>query len=373
MGGLRSIRLFEKLPAADLQALENAAHERQFGAGQDILREGDPGDGIYVIRSGQVKITCLVGQDPRRAQLAQLDAGDFFGEMAVLDERGRSATVTAGTDTVVLFLPREAVLKTLAGSPTMAVTLMREFSMRMRDMMLQYTRELLQAERLTLVGRFARSIVHDFKNPLNIVGISADMVAMDKTTPEMRRTARDRIRRQVERMSNMISELLEFTRGAAQEVVLAKVDYGAFVSGLIAELAPEVEVKSVKLEFGNPPPGTAVLIDPKRLVHVFHNIINNACDAMDDGGTITLRFREEGDKLITELRDSGPGIPDEMKDRLFEPFATHGKTRGTGLGLSICKRIVEDHKGRIEASNAPEGGAVFSFSLPIARQPGSAA
>jgi two-component system, LuxR family, sensor kinase FixL len=108
-----------------------------------------------------------------------------------------------------------------------------------------------------------------------------------------------------------------------------------------------------------------LLLDPVRLGHVFHNILSNACDAMPDGGKISLRFRREPDALVTEFEDTGPGIAPEIAPRLFEAFATFGKSRGTGLGLSICKRIIHDHSGTITASNGARGGALISFSLPL--------
>jgi signal transduction histidine kinase len=224
----------------------------------------------------------------------------------------------------------------------------------------------VQAERLTLVGRFARSIVHDFKNPLNIIGISADMMAMGDATPDMRATARGRIRRQVDRLSNMISELLEFTRGGAAKVALARVDYGQFAKPLLEEIRQEIETRQVELVCEADPPAVGVRMDPKRLSHVFHNLAHNACDAMPDGGTLTCTFKVTEQELVTEMRDTGPGIAPEIATRLFEAFATHGKASGTGLGLSICRRILDDHQGTIEAENAAEGGAVFRFALPLA-------
>jgi signal transduction histidine kinase len=86
---------------------------------------------------------------------------------------------------------------------------------------------------------------------------------------------------------------------------------------------------------------------------------------MPEGGEITLRFQNTGNEVITEVQDTGPGIAPEIADRLFQAFATFGKQHGTGLGLSICKKIVEDYDGRIFARNGPEGGAVFSFALPV--------
>lgn len=363
MNTLKTSRLFGGLLTAELHQLERTLQWRRFAAGEKIFGEGDPGDGLYIIAKGTVQIVCQVGDGQRRV-LSRLDDDDFFGEMAVLDDQARSASAIAETDVEVHFIPRDDLLGALSRSPELAVRLVKEFSLRMRDFNLQYTKEVLQAERLTLVGRFARTIVHDFKNPLNIIGISADMAAIEEATPESRRTARDRIRRQVDRMSNMISELLEFTRGGSTSVVMGRLDYAIFVRNWVEEVNPELAAKGVSMRIHNGIPDVQLLFDPVRLGHVFHNLVNNACDAMPDGGEITIRIYEESDLVITDITDSGPGIAPEIAPRLFEAFATYGKSRGTGLGLSICRRIIEDYGGRIRAGNAPQGGAVFSFQLP---------
>jgi signal transduction histidine kinase len=228
----------------------------------------------------------------------------------------------------------------------------------------QYIREVFEAERLALVGRFVSSIVHDLKNPLNIIGICADMACMPTAAPESREIAKVRIRTQVDRISNMVNELLEFTQGSQTNFVLAPVEYKVFVDQLIEEIRQEVALKSVKVEYINRPPAVTLRIDPQRLSRVFHNLMGNAADAMSGGGTIKLQFNWNGQEMVTEVQDSGKGIPPQISDRLFQAFATFGKPNGTGLGLSICKKIVQDHKGKIYARNVPGGGALFGFTLP---------
>ena len=107
-------------------------------------------------------------------------------------------------------------------------------------------------------------------------------------------------------------------------------------------------------------------IDPQRLSRVFHNLIGNAgrCHARRRHSQDEFHRRTDKD-IVTELQDTGKGIAPEMLDRLFQAFATYGKANGTGLGLSICKKIVQDHHGKIYARNAPGGGAIFGFTLPI--------
>src|SRR5256886_16043826 len=220
---LKTSKLFGGMVAAELEALEHTAQVRVYKAGRNVFQEGDPGDGLYLILEGKVQITCLLGQD-QRIVLSRLDDGDFFGEMAVLDNQPRSATATAETDTKVYFILRDDLLKVLERSPSLAASLVKEFSQRMRDFNHQYTREVLQAERLTLVGRFARSIVHDLKNPLNIISITAE-IADSQTAPELRQEAMLRIRKQVDRISELINEILDFTQSSHSTFVLAPADY----------------------------------------------------------------------------------------------------------------------------------------------------
>lgn len=364
---LESSKLFSGLPPADLDLLSKSVQELTFPAGKVIFTEGDNGDGLYVVRQGRVQVSALVTENDRRI-LSRIGPGDFFGEMAVVDNEPRSATVTTEERTIVYFIPRPVMVRVLQSSPRLAVNLVREFSMRLREFNRQYIHEVLQAERLTLVGRFTRSIVHDFKNPLNVIGLAADLAGMENATPEMRRMAGNRIRKQVDRLSNMINELLDFTRGAQSAVILAETDFAHLIHHVLDELRQELDGNSVAIECETEPPSLTILCEPSRLMHLFANLTHNAVDAMPEGGKITLRFTVTDKEVVTEMEDTGPGLPPEVLPRLFEPFVTFGKLQGTGLGLSICKRIVEDHKGSIQARNEPGRGAVFTIALPLPRK-----
>jgi signal transduction histidine kinase len=252
----------------------------------------------------------------------------------------------------------------LERSPALAAALLQLVSHRLRDFNQHYLRETLQAERLAAVGRFARSIIHDLKNPLNIISLTTEMFFRADATPALRETAQARINKQLERINDLITDMLQFTQNS-QAIALAPVNYAKFIEQLVGELRPEFEFRSVVLQLGNPPPPVTLSIDAKRLRRVFYNLAHNAAEAMPGAGTLTLRFIQTDQELRTELADTGPGIASEMAGRLFQPFATHGKTHGSGLGLSICQKNIEDHGGRITAHNGPAGGAVFTFSLPL--------
>lgn len=350
----------------ELPTLHQAGQVRRFRAGDIIFSAGDPGDGFYVIGQGQVQISARVGVQESRV-LATIGPGDFFGEMAVLDEAPRSATARADTDTEATFLSRDELLQLLEKRPRLALDLIREFSNRMRALNQKYVDEIIQAERLAVIGRFAGTIVHDFKNPLTIIGLAAELACSDESTPPMRHKAQNKIARQVERMTNMLQELIEFTKPSGQQPRLTALNFSRYMNPLVDEIRQEIAERGVKLLLSNPAPDVEVRIDPQRLSRLFYNLLNNAVDEMPDGGRITLRFAQEDAELRIEIEDTGRGIAPEIAQSLFRPFATHGKAHGTGLGLTICKKIVEDHRGRIWAqSGEPGKGATFCFTLPLA-------
>jgi signal transduction histidine kinase len=348
MIALESVELFRALSAEDLRALRAVAREREFAPGAVIFHAGDAGDGAYVVKSGRVEI-----------------AGELFGEMAVIELRPRSATATAAEATVVYFIPRVEMLALMERSPALALVLLQVVSHRLREFNQQHLREVLEAERLAVIGRFARAIIHDLKNPLNIIGLTTDAMSLPQATDDYRTKCQVRIRKQVERINDLVSELLVFSQGPEKNLIVARLDFAAAMKRFVAEVEPEITARGARLVLANDPPAGRVMLDTRRMLRVLINLTGNAVEFMPPGGTITLRFHREPAAVVTEVADTGPGIAPAIADQLFGAFVTHGKEHGTGLGLSICKKIIEDHGGRIWARNAPAGGAVFAFSLPV--------
>jgi signal transduction histidine kinase len=353
---------FAELLEAELRRLRRTPEQIKFLPGQVILQEGDFGDGLYLLHEGIVRISrALPGKEGR--VLSMMGPGDFFGELAVIDEQPRSATATAETDARVSFIPCELVWEFLGRSPELLVAMMREIIRRMRAAEQRFLEETLEAGRLALVGRFAQAIVHDLQSPLSTISIAASVACADDSKPEDRREAGLAIQKQVDHLASRINEVLEFTRGTTGSARLTPAKYSEVVRYLVGECERAVAGRRVDIVYGNEPPALVVLLDAGRLLHVFLNLIGNAADAMPAGGKITLRFLATDSEVITEVEDTGSGVADEILPRVFAPFTTHGKPQGTGLGLSICKRIVEDHGGRLRVRNEPGKGAVFYFSL----------
>jgi signal transduction histidine kinase len=364
VNSLQHTKLFAGLLSAELRMLEQTSHLLRFQPGEVVFKEGDPGDGLYIVDEGEVLITVLVA-DQQRRQLTKIGPGDFFGEMAVLEAAPRSASASALQPTIVRFIPSSELFKVLERAPKVAVSLLREVSQRLREFDDQFLHELIQAERLGLVGRFTRSILHDIKGPLTVISMAGEVGCAPDTTADMRKTSLKRIRTQVDRMAQMINELMEFTKGERSQMVLARLDFTTYLNQILDEIRPELRVRRVEIVREGSLDSVSLPFDPHRLTNVFWNLVNNALDAMPEGGKLILRASVADPQLVVEIEDTGPGIAPEIASKLFEPFATFGKARGTGLGLSICKKIIEDHGGTIRAISTPGRGAIFQFTLPL--------
>ncbi len=350
---------------ANLQALAPGAQQRTFAPDQVIFSAGEKGDGFYIVVSGRVQISAAVGPRETRV-LASIGPGDFFGEMAAIDDAPRSATATAEVCTQTLFVGRRRLLELLQRQPGLALSIIREFSARMRNLNQKYVDEIIQAERLAVIGRFATTIVHDFKAPLAVIGLATDLACSRGSRLAQRRQLRTMVARQTERMKSMLQELIDYTRPGGQPPKLRPLAFAPYLNSLAKEARPELAQRGVKLVLATPPPSVPLKIEAQRLSRLFYNLLGNAADEMKDGGKITLRFRKTAGELHVDVQDDGRGIAPELADSLFQPFATHGKPHGTGLGLTICRRIAEDHGGRIWATSVPGEGATFSFTLPLA-------
>ena len=365
MVALESVNFFHNLAPVELQTLRAVTQERRFAAGTEIFREGDPGDGVYVVKEGLVEISGLVAADVRRA-FSQIGPGEIFGEMAIVEQLPRPATATALKDTTVYFIPGGEIRPLLQRSPAFAFDVLQEVSRRLVDFDRIHLGAVVEAERLVVIGNFARSIMHDLITPLTIVGLSIEIACAPDTTPERRVEAHGRIRKQISRINDMVAGILEFTRRRQAEAAPTPAPYSDLVAAMLPDLQAEAAAKSAGIEIQNEPPAGKIVLAAHRLRRVFSNLLKNSTGMMPDGGRVYLRFYADEKEIITEMEDTGPGIAPEIFNKLFQPFVSHGESHGAGLGLSICKKIIEDHHGRIWARSEPGRGAIFCFALPLA-------
>ena len=223
--------------------------------------------------------------------------------------------------------------------------------------------ELIRAERLSVIGRMASSIVHDLKNPMTTIKGYASLLGREDLAPELRQRFSRIITRSVDGFVEMTQEILDYARGGGP-LKPVQVELGTFIHDLCDFVEPDFREHGLalvrELSYAGP-----VRIDEAKVRRALHNVVSNALDAMQPGGTLTVATYSADSSIEIQLTDTGPGIPEEIRDNLFEPFVTYGKARGTGLGLAIAQKAIRDHGGTISAQSVPGQGATFIIRLPL--------
>ncbi|MEN9678036.1 MAG: Sensor protein ZraS [Verrucomicrobiota bacterium] len=362
---LPSSRFCRNLSSEDVELIRSQGTRRRFDVDAEVFQEGAPGDGLYIILEGSVSIVTKLPSG-QSCILSQMEAGDYFGEMAVFDGEPRSATALVSEAVDAMFVSLDLVQRIVERTPLAGAMLVRDASLRLREFNQRFLRESLRSERLALVERLVRSFVHDFRNPLNVIGIASEMAAAEQATPAARQKARERIQKQISILNRMMQELVDFTRGVQVTAVLPKIVYADFLRDVLLDLETGAAQRGVKLVVDGPLPNVRLRLDAARFSRVFLNLSQNAFEAVAGSRepTLTLRFEVSPTHIITEFTDNGPGIPPQNMQHVFEPFFTYGKEHGTGLGLAICNRIVQDHGGRMAVRSEPGHGATFLVLLP---------
>jgi signal transduction histidine kinase len=263
-------------------------------------------------------------------------------------------------------------LETLAHTCTnvLEITLLHEqLSQRLQELerVNQLLREnqacLLQAERLADIGRLAATVAHEFKTPLVTIGGHARRVLRDINTPKFKRKDLDIIVSEIDRLEKITSEILEYSRPSKFDIKSYRIN--DLVSDSLEFLEHKLVSLGIKLKVRYDIGNSLVAVDEKRFKQVMFNIIDNALDAMKPGMTLKVETRTAGASAVLDIIDSGSGIPEDLRDRIFTFFFTT-KADGSGLGLPISKRIVEDHGGYIEFESKQDRGTIFSVYFPIA-------
>jgi len=218
-------------------------------------------------------------------------------------------------------------------------------------------------DRLASIGQMLAGLLHDLKTPMTIIsGYAQLMAASDEAV--LRDKYVEQIQRQFDLMAGMTREVLAFARGDT-DLVIRKVYVNRFAEELSTQLGAAVQGRGIDFEVEARYDGVAYF-DEQKLMRVFHNLTSNAIEAMPDGGHLRVVIDRDGDELVWTVQDTGAGIPDHMRGRLFELFAT-GRKGGTGLGLAIVKRIIDDHRGTIRPDTGPSG-TTFVIRMPLQRE-----
>ncbi|MBL8019897.1 MAG: response regulator [Leptospirales bacterium] len=222
--------------------------------------------------------------------------------------------------------------------------------------------KLLQQEQLATIGNMAAGIVHDLKNPMGIIKGSVELADDSNIGAAERRKLLHIIDQESDRMILLVQDLLNYSQGAVS-VNRQPVNLTEYAERIRTVLSPGMQRKKIRFTL-NVADQLHAMIDGERFLRVLVNIANNAADAMSEGGEFTVNISQSGGKIVFTLRDNGPGIPESIRDTLFEPFVTYGKAHGTGLGMAIAKSMVEAHNGSISFETVTGKGTAFTIELP---------
>ena len=229
-------------------------------------------------------------------------------------------------------------------------------------------RRLVQADKLSSIGLLAAGVAHEVNTPLAVISTYAQMLAKQISEDEQKSKLLDKIAKQTFRASEIVNSLLSFSRTSPTEFV--DVDVSKVIHETLSLVDHQLKKSTIEVKLDLPPALPPVKGNAGKLQQVFLNLFLNARDAMDAGGTLTVRAWSANGFARIDVADSGQGIAPEHLERIYDPFfTTKAALKGTGLGLSVTYGIVREHGGSIEVESRPGAGSRFRVELPLARKP----
>ncbi len=384
-------RILQALTAMDRETLSQMIAEETAAPGDVIFREGETGDTMYVIWSGRALV--VKGDPVSPTVLSQSGPGEIIGEMALLEDQPRSASIIALNNMRLLAINRESFLALLASNPKLGMNLMTILSSRLREAddarcantesskQLKRSVAKLRTEKAQLqeIQRMrdetANLIMHDLRNPLSVIINALQMLEM--TLPpeiiERNRELLDLAGQAGNNMERLIHTLLDTARMEAGEEPFnfMPIDMHTILDISLHNIPPEVKTQGPAIKVEIPDKIPPVLADLEKIERVVQNLLDNALQHTPDDGQITIAVKPDRDMVTVSINDTGTGIPAPERERIFEPFAHAGdeksRRRGFGLGLTFCKLAIQAHNGRIWAEAGANGvGSRFVFTLPTA-------
>lgn len=233
----------------------------------------------------------------------------------------------------------------------------------------QAEERLQRAEQMKACGEFAAGLAHEIKNPLAGIKVSMEVLAEEPTVAEADRDVLLKVVEEIRRIELLLKDLLNFAKPPKPHLMSSDINALLDTTITFSMKSPSFSksgVPSIRIVKELDPLVPETLADSMQLKQVFLNLLLNAADAMPEGGTLTVRtsYVPAGEMILVEIADTGKGVSEEIKAKIFQPFFTT-KAKGTGLGLAISKRLVEQHGGTIAVDDAAGGGARFTITLPV--------
>ena len=380
---LKNVYFFNGLNDEDIKRMLMLCHEATYQTSEIIFEEGSKADNFYIVTQGAVEVWKDY-KDPERDLLAVHETGHLFGEMSLIDELPRSATVIARGTTKLLYINRDDFHNIIMENSSITLSIMKSVSsmvrksnetfvegLRQRNRKLKRAyqklkdaqEELLKSERLSTLGKFSSLILHDIRNPLSILRSYAELILFHVDDQGRIKRNAQKIIGEADRLNQLTSELLDFSKGEIR-LNMSIVDLKSFFSGLIDKVSDKFHAREMTIETHiqyNPP----LIIDVDRMTRVFLNLFDNARKAMSKGGILSISAATQGNFLCIKVKDTGIGMSNSVQKRIFEPFFSYSTRGGTGLGMSIVKSVVEAHDGSLSVSSRKSEGTIITILLPV--------
>lgn len=231
--------------------------------------------------------------------------------------------------------------------------------------------QLVQSEKLASIGLLAGGIAHEINNPLGGILVFSQMILREMSPKDQHYSDVEEILHATERCKAIVDNLLEFARQSPsnQDQSKQKADLKDALETSIRFVTLGLRDQNIEVEWENNGDSIHVAADRNKIIQLFLNLMQNACQAMPNGGVLTLKAEKNGKSVVVEVKDTGTGIPKEMQNKIFDPFyTTKDPGEGTGLGLAICYGIVEDMGGKINLESKENEGSTFRVTLPLHKE-----
>jgi PAS domain S-box-containing protein len=230
---------------------------------------------------------------------------------------------------------------------------------------LQKMREaLLQSEKLAAMGRLTSQIAHELNNPIYGIMNTLELLKTEIPAESKRRRILELSLSETQRLAEMLRSMLSFSK--PEEEKRRPVKINELVEGILLVMEKQMKEANIKMETHFDDGIPEVMASTNQMRQVMLNMLKNAKEAMPKGGTLTVRTNKQDKKVLIHIQDTGIGIPEELKDKVFEAFfTTKQKVKGVGLGLSVCYGIIKGHGGEIKVESEEGKGTTFIITLPI--------
>jgi two-component system NtrC family sensor kinase len=252
------------------------------------------------------------------------------------------------------------------GNEIVSVGIFKDLRERLRmERELQKTQQaLLQSEKLAAMGRLTSQIAHELNNPIYGIMNTLELLKTEIPPENKRRRILELSLSETQRLSEMLRNMLSFSK--PEEEKKRRIKINELVEGILLVMEKQMREANINVETHIDSEIPEIMASTNQMRQVMLNMFKNAQEAMPKGGTLTVRTSREDNKVLIHIQDTGIGIPEEIRDKIFEAFfTTKQKVKGVGLGLSVCYGIIKDHGGEIKIESEEEKGTTFIISLPI--------